>query len=205
MAAAAFECPFEEGLSKYDEAIDNAEAEVIKAGLGVAPRPMYNNKPGERPMIPDDLSELGLSELSQLLGVLTRWHSYAIGQKAIAGNQRDAAAEKKAFAWKYIRRLKEGTVSDKDDSAGIDVRYVDVETQYREYDAKYTLLVGVVDALKRETETVSRAVELLRQRIEVEGREVGVGRRASRQAHREEAAHKHGSISSLFRSSSRQR
>jgi hypothetical protein len=197
---AAFEVPFEEGLEKYDRAIDEAEADVIKAGLGVTSRPMRHNKPAERPTIPEDLSELGLAELSNLLGVMTRWHSYAIGQKVIAGNQRDAAAEKKAFAWKYIRRLKEGTVSDKDDSAGIDVRYVDVEAQYRYHDAKYTFLVGMVDSLKRETETISRAVELLRQRIEIEGRNVGVGRHADRQARREEQPAKHASLSNLFRS-----
>lgn len=197
---AAFECPFEEGLEKYDRAIDEAEAEVIKAGLQVASRPMYNNRLAERPSIPEDLSELGLAELSNLLGVLTRWHSYAIGQKVIASNQRDAAAEKKAFAWKYIRRLKEGTVADKDDSAGIDIRYVEVEAQYRLHDAKYTFLVGIVESLKRETETISRAVELLRQRIEVEGRNVGVGRKVGRH---EENAKRHDSISSIFRSGSR--
>jgi len=175
--AAAFECPFEEGLAKYDEAIDNAEADVIKAGLSLTPRPMVNNKPADRPVIPDDLSELSLTELSNLLGILTQWHSYAVGQKILASNQRDAAAEKKAFAWRYIRKLKDGTVADKDDAAGIDIRYVEVEAQYRYFDAKYTLLVGIVEAIKREIETVSRAVELIKQRIEIEGREVAVGRR----------------------------
>lgn len=202
---AAFEVPFEEGLEKYDEAIDRAEGDVVRAGLGVAARPRYGNEPAQRPMIPDDLSELGLAELSHLLGVLTRWHSYAIGQKVIAGNQRDAAAEKKAFAWKYIRRLKEGTVSDKDDSAGIDIRYVEVEAQYRYHDSKYSLLVGMVDALKRETETVSRTVEVLRQRIETEGRDVGVGRHANRQNRQEDQAKRHDSVSNIFRSGGRRR
>lgn len=201
----AFECPYDEGLAKYDDAIGNAEDDVVKLGLGVSPRPFYGTKPAERPQIPDNLADLGLSELGNLLGVLTKWHSYAIGQKIIAGNQRDAAAEKKAFAWKRIRRLKEGTVSDKDDAAGIDVRYIEVEAQYRYHDAKYSFLAGMVEALKRETETISRSFEVLRQRIDLEGRNVGMGRQANRAMVREDRAQKHDSLSQMFRSGARRR
>jgi len=196
----AFECSFDEGLKKYDDAIDKAEGEVIRLGLPVPSRPFHGGKPADRPQIPDNLAEIGLAEIGNLLGVLTKWHSYAIGQKILAGNQRDAAAEKKAFAWKRIRGMKSGTVSDKDDAAGIDIRYVDVEAQYRQLDAKYSLLAGMVEALKRETETVSRAFEVLRQRIQTEGRDVGVGRQADRIANRQEQAQKHDSLSRMFRS-----
>lgn len=193
------ECPYEEGLKKFDDATDKAYGEVIRLGLGVSQRPFYGGKAADRPEIPHNLSELGLSELGNLLGVLTKWHSYAIGQKIIAGNERDAAAEKKTFAWKRIRRLKDGTVSDKDDATGIDVRYIEVEAHFRYADAKYSFLAGMVDALKRETETVSRAFEVLRQRIELEGRNVGMGRRVNHAVERVEHAKQHDSLSQMFR------
>lgn len=175
---ASFEIRYDEALDMLDESLDKAEADVITMGLNIATRP--TDRRGEFadvPRMPEDLSGVNFSQLQKLIGQFTEWYGYAIGQLKRAEGARNTAEEKKTTAWSILRKLKTGTVSDKDDSVRTDSRYVRVVAHYNYCDTKYRLLVGIVEGLKRDIETISRAATVLENRVGAEGRGVAIGRK----------------------------
>jgi hypothetical protein len=174
----SFEMEYEEGLAIYDKAIDDAEADIIKRGLPISTRPRGINDDFARfPYMPADLSEPEFQELQMLLGQFTAWFGYAIGQLKLAEGQRNAAEKQRSFAWSSIRKLKSGTVSDKDDSVRTDRRYITIDAKYEHCDAKVRIYGAIVDGLKRDIETISRAASVLEARTDIEGRSIAVGRK----------------------------
>lgn len=175
---ASFEVRYDDALSMLDESLDEAEADVINMGLNVATRP--TDRRGEFtdvPRMPEDLSQVTFQELQRLIGQFTEWFGYAVGQLKRAEGSRNTAEEKKTTAWAIIRKLKTGTVSDKDDAVRTDARYVRVVAHYNYCDTKYRLLVGIVEGLKRDIDTISRAATVLENRMGAEGRGVAVSRK----------------------------
>ena len=152
------EVDYDDGLALYDDAIEAAEEEVIRRGLPISNRPLGEDEEfAQFPQMPADLSQIQFATLQKLMGQFTAWFGYAIGQLKIAEGQRNAAEKQRSFAWSSIRRLKSGTVSDKDDAVRTDRRYVAVDSKYEHCDAKVRIYNGIVDGLKRDIETVSRA------------------------------------------------
>lgn len=173
-----FEMDYDEGIAIYDEAIDKAEAEIISRGLPLSARPLNKDREfANFPEIPVDLSEVGLEVMQKLIGQFTAWFSYAISQLKSAEGQRNAAEKQRSFAWSSIRKLKAGTVADKDDAVRTDRRYIKIDAHYEHCDAKVRLYNGIVEGLKRDIETISRAVSVLEARKDVEGRSAVVGKR----------------------------
>lgn len=174
----SFETNYDDGLALYDDAIDQAEAEVISRGLPVSTKPIGRDGEFQQfPTMPPDLSVVKFPELQRKIGEFTAWFSYAIGQLKLAEGYRNAAEKKRSFAWSRIRKLKSGTVSDKDDAVRTDDRYVRVDAHYEHCDAKVRLYGAIVEGLKRDIETISRAASVLEARTGVEGRGVAVSRR----------------------------
>lgn len=188
-----FDTKYDEGLALYDEAIDKAVAEIINRGLPVSTRPIgRDGNFADFPQMPYDLSTTSFSELQSLMGRFTAWFGYAIGQLKILEGARNGAEKKRSFAWANIRSLKSGTVSDKDDAVRTDRRYAAVDAQYEHFDSMVRICGAIVEGLKRDIETVSRAAAVLEARTGVEGRGVAVGRRGRTE-----------SASNAFRSSRR--
>jgi hypothetical protein len=171
---AVFESDFNETLAKYEQAADQAEAEAIKRGLYVTNRPDM-----DRPELPSDISELSLTQLRHLLMLLTGWHTYAVGQKALADSRRRAAEKKRNYAWSAIRRVKNGTVSDKDDSTTTDTRYINLDVEAEKQDYLCKILECTVAGLYREVETISRTFSMMEQRAAAEGAVLSADRMAS--------------------------
>lgn len=175
---ASFDVQYDEGLNKYDEASDSAEADVINMGLVLDTRPLGRDKEfAEFPRMPADLSQTSFSELQRLIGVFTTWYSYAIGQLKRAEGLRNVADKKRTFAWSRIRKLKTGTVQDKDDATRTDGRFVDVDAAYERADALARMLNGIAEGLKRDIDTISRSASVLESRIDTEGRGVAFSRK----------------------------
>lgn len=175
---ATFDINYEDGLNALDTAVDTAEATVIKMGLHPADRPTdRRGEFAEMPRLPVALDDAKYPELQRLLGEFTVWYDYAIGQLRQAEIRRNGADEKRTFSWAKIRKLKDGTVADKDDSVRTDSRYVTVNAALLETDSVVRLLNGIVDGLKRDIDTVSRAIAALDARTNVEGRGAAVARR----------------------------
>ena len=175
---ASFEVRYDDALNMLDESLDQAEADVISMGLNVATRPIdRRGEFADVPRMPSDLSKVTFQELQKLIGQFTEWFGYAVGQLKRAEGARNTAEEKKTTAWAIIRKLKTGTVSDKDDAVRTDARYVRVVAHYNYCDTKYRLLVGIVEGLKRDIDTISRAATVLENRMGAEGRGVAVGRK----------------------------
>jgi len=175
---ASFEVTYDEGMKVYSEAPDKAEAAIIDMGLSVSTRP--TDRAGEFdefPHLPPDLSLCSFAEIQRLIGQFTTWYGYAIGQLKLAEGQRNAAEKRRTFAWSRIRKTKSGTVADKDDETRLDRRYVEADANFEFCDTKYRLLVGIVDGLKRDIETVSRSYAVLESRQNAEGKAVGISRR----------------------------
>jgi hypothetical protein len=175
---ASFETTYDEGMEAYREAPDKAEAEIIKMGLSVSTRPIDRRGEFEDlPRLPFDLSQATFPQLQQLIGKFTEWYGYAIGQQKQAEGLRNSAEKQRTFAWARIRKTKTGTVSDKDDATRLDRRYVDADAYFEFRDAQYRMLVGIVEGLKRDIETISRAASVLESRMGAEGKGVGLGRK----------------------------
>lgn len=183
----SYEVSYEEGMEIYSASPDKAEAAIIDMGLSVSTRP--TDRAGEFddfPQLPTDLSLCSFAEIQRLIGQFTTWYGYAIGQLKLSEGQRNSAEKKRVFAWSRIRKTKSGTVSDKDDDTRLDRRYVDADAQFEYCDTKYRLLVGIVDGLKRDIETVSRSYAVLESRQNAEGKAVGMSRKGTPGASREE-------------------
>ena len=173
-----FEVEYDEGLALYDDAIDAAEREIIGRGLPISNKPLAaDGEFANFPQMPADLSNTNFSELQRLIGQFTAWFGYAIGQLKLAEGHRNAAEKQRAFAWSSIRRLKSGTVSDKDDAVRTDRRYMNLDAKYEHCDAKVRVYGAIVEGLKRDIETISRAASVLEARTGVEGRGVAVSRK----------------------------
>lgn len=169
---------FEDGLKGYDNATEEAIEDLHKMGLGVATRP--EDEEGEfadRPVLPPDLSALTFVQTQKLMGQFSAWYDYAVGQLKVAEVRRNGADEKKGFAWSAIRKLKEGTVDDKNDDTRTDSRFMDVNSQYHYCDSLVRMLQGIVEGLKRDIETISRAATIMADRQGVGGRAVSVERK----------------------------
>lgn len=174
----SFEVQYDQGLSAYDDAVDQAEADVIDMGLALDTRPVGRDKEfADFPRMPVDLSTTTFPELQRLIGVFTSWYSYVVGQLKKAEGLRNAADKKRTFAWSRIRKLKTGTVQDKDDAVRTDRRFVDVDASYERADALARMLNGIAEGLKRDIDTISRAASVLESRVDTEGRGVAVGRK----------------------------
>lgn len=182
---ANFETGYDDGLALYDDAIDQAEAEVIGRGLPVSTKPVGRDGDfAQFPTMPPDLSITQFPEMQRKIGEFTAWFGYAIGQLKLAEGWRNAAEKKRSFAWSRIRKLKSGTVSDKDDAVRTDDRYVKVDAHYEHCDAKVRIYGAIVEGLKRDIETISRAASVLEARTGVEGRGMSVGRKGRTEATR---------------------
>jgi hypothetical protein len=160
---------FEQAMKEYDTA-DESEAAVLRTGLHHAQRP-FNDKgdPGDLPDMPHDLSECSPADLGYWLTVFTAWHSYANGRLISFTKLRNAAAEKRSFAWSYLRRNRDGTVADKDDDVRTDTRYVQVNREYQYFDNMVDDLKCITDNLDRNVRAVSRAISVMEQRLGIEG------------------------------------
>lgn len=179
----SFEVEYDEGLALYDNAIDTAEAEIISRGLPISTKPLDVNGDFARfPCMPADLGDTTFLEMQKLIGQFTSWFAYAIGQLKLAEGYRNAAEKQRSFAWSSIRKLKTGTVSDKDDSVRTDRRYMTIDAKYEHCDAKVRVYGAIVEGLKRDIETISRAASVLEARTGVEGRGIAVGRKGRVQA-----------------------
>jgi len=175
---ASFDISYEDGLNMLDTAVDRAEATVIKMGLHPADRPTDRSGGfAEMPCMPVSLNDTKYAELTHLLGAFTAWYDYALGQLRNAEIHRNKSDEKRSLSWAKLRKLKEGTVADKDDAVRIDSRYVTANAELLETDSVVRLLNGIVEGLKRDIETVSRAIAALDSRTNVEGRGAAVARK----------------------------
>jgi hypothetical protein len=200
MMAAVFDTKFDEGLDMYDSALEDAEDDLFKMGLPLATRPSRDGKLLDRPQMPSDVEDLGFGDLKRMLAEFTAWYEYAIDQHKKAISKRNAAQEKRTFAWRKIRRLKDGTVADKDDGAGTDSRYLQVAASYEYADSLCRMLDGIVEGLKRNVDTVSRLATVLEQEQDTVGRSVGDQRGGGR---RQNHQSKSNDMLSQFRTSKR--
>lgn len=164
----SFTIDFDDGISSYNTA-DEAEAAVVAMGLKHAERPMDDKgQPADLPSMPD-LSECGPQELIYWMGIFTEWFGYANGRLTYFSKVLEEATEKRNFAWSYLRKHTDGTVSDKDDTVRTDPRYVQVNREYRYAEDIVKDLRCIVDNQERNVKTLSRAIAVMEQRLGVEG------------------------------------
>lgn len=173
-----FDLDIKSGRRVYDDATESAEEDLIRSGLPLPERP--TDMQGELdipPVMPPDLGELDFRGIQTLLGQFTAWYNYASGQLTQSEGKRNAADKQRAFSWSKIRKLKEGTVEDKNDQTRVDSRYMHADANYEYWDAKTRMLKGIVDGLKRNIETISRSINTLEGRVNVHGRGAAIDRR----------------------------
>lgn len=165
-----FDLRFEEGQQIYDDAIADAQEELVRIGLPPPGRPSESTgELGVLPEMPTSLSDMSPRELSDLLALFSRWFEYATGQLNDAKGARNISSKKRELAWSNIRKKKTGTVSDKDDGARADERFIRVDAEFEYSDMMLGMLTGIVRSIERNIETISRAITVMGQRLSVEG------------------------------------
>lgn len=201
----AFERTHADAIAVFDEAIEEAEEDLVKMGLYLAARPLdrTGENVADRPKLPPNLAECNWAELQQLLGIFTEWFVYASEQKELHTGKRNAADEKKGLTWSLIRKSKEGTIADKDDDTRCDARYQDAQAEYEHYDTMVRILGAMVKGLDQQVSSISRAVTILELRQGVEGKGVGAGRKAAYGDARHKTKTKSRDILHAFRSGQR--
>lgn len=157
--ATSLSLSYQEGMRAYDQAVDKGEAMLLKMGFPPAERPVDEHGVfADRPTLPPKLSSLSMSELQDLMGWFTAWYSYALEALPQVTAERNAAENKKEFAWSAIRAEKRSkTTKDKDDEARTDARYVQTNTDYETAEYRYKRVSAVCRGLEREIDTISRA------------------------------------------------
>lgn len=173
----AHEVRYEEGLAQYDEVMGQVEDELIEMGFPLPSRPSQGDNMMDLPDLPVDLTQFSARELGALLSEFSAWYGYAAGQLKLARGQRNVTEKKRSYGWSRIRKTKQGTVSDKDDDTRTDSRFIQVDSEFEYSDAKLELLKGITDGLLRDIETISRAITVMEQRINVDGAVAGAARR----------------------------
>ena len=177
------EANYEQGMAAYEQAADKGDAELIKMGFPRSQRPMITidgvQQFADRPTLPERLSDLSMSDLQDLLGWFTAWHSYSIEQVPPVRIMRNTTEAARDFAWAKIRKEKKGTVSDKNDATRTDMRYVQANTAYETADYMYNMVKGITEGLYREIETISRAISGLEQKFSAEGHRYSGERRGT--------------------------
>ena len=167
------EANYEQGMAAYEQAADKGDAELIKMGFPRSQRPMITidgvQQFADRPTLPERLSDLPMSDLQDLLGWFTAWHSYSIEQIPPVRIMRNTAEAARDFAWAKIRKEKKGTVSDKNDATRTDMRYVQANTAYETADYRFKMIKGITEGLYREIETISRVIAGQEQKFSAEG------------------------------------
>jgi len=177
---AKFEVTLEEGLKRYDDAMDEAEADLIERGLPLAERPTHSDsKFSTIPKMPQDLSQAGYDVLQRLMGEFTEWYNYANCQLAVAYIRQNGAEAKVRLAWAKIRDLKEGTVSDKDDAARVDIRFISVDAGMLYAKSMVTYLNALKSGLEQDIATISRSITARSAQGNIDGRGASVRRGAS--------------------------
>jgi hypothetical protein len=173
----AHEVRYEEGLAQYDEVMEQVEDDLVNMGFPLPSRPARGDDSMDLPDLPVDLTQFSSKELGALLSEFSAWYSYAAGQLKLARGQRNVSEKRRSYGWSRIRKTKQGTVSDKDDDTRTDSRFIQVDTEFEYSDAKLELLKGITDGLLRDIETISRAITVMEQRINVDGAVAGAARR----------------------------
>jgi hypothetical protein len=177
------EANYEQGMTAYEQAADKGDAELIKMGFPGSQRPMITidgvQQFADRPTLPERLSDLSMSDLQDLLGWFTAWHSYSIERIPPARIMRNTAEAARDFAWAKIRKEKKGTVSDKNDAARTDMRYVQANTAYETAEYIFNMVKGITEGLYREIETISRVITGLEQKVGAEGHRYSGERRGT--------------------------
>jgi len=167
----SFTMSYQDGMNAYDQAVDKGEADLIKMGFPPAERPIdHLGHLGDRPTLPPRMSVLTMAELQDLMGWFTTWHSYALEVLPQVAADRNAALQKKDFAWANLRGEKRGkTTKDKDDEVTSDGRFVAVNANFEILDYKFKKLTAICKGLEREIDTISRSQSALEQRTGAHG------------------------------------
>jgi hypothetical protein len=169
---------YERGVAAYEAIPEDVETDISKMGFGVATRPSIDGVFQDLPTMPLNLGDISFKRLQTLIGVFTAWYAYAMYQYQLSSVSRNAAEKKRSFVWGRLRRaLRDGTVADKDDAVRVDRRYVQADTEYEFHDGRYRILGGICDRLKRDIDTISRAISALENRLYSEGRSAAAGSR----------------------------
>ena len=73
------EIGYHDALDTYHGALEDGAAKLERMGFPKAGRPTdIHGELADRPVLPPNLSSMGMAELQDLLGYFTAWHTYAI-------------------------------------------------------------------------------------------------------------------------------
>ena len=175
-----YDIELEDGLTKYETALNEAYEEVEKAGITLTRDPPQWQRAVYDGRLPADYSGYDMPELSTLLGVVTEWADYTGHLLKMAQNEKITASEQLDLAKARVRKTKDGSKEDRDNDVIIDQRYVDSNRRLLRARAAFELYEGADSAAKRDYAAVSRAITALQTQIERQGRTGSVQRAGER-------------------------
>ena len=131
---------------------------------------------------------LTLDELSATYSLSSNWYGYLSAQFAMVSARRVQAKKKKEVLWSIIRNNyrkigREHDVKYTDqklsDFARQDKRFVAVDAEYEKWNCLYNSMYSLLEATKKEVETLSREVTIRQVKVESEARGRGMAGRST--------------------------
>lgn len=171
-----YDITLEEGLQLYEEASEKAQKTLEELGIIAREEPPLYKGDVYDGRLPDGIPRMSMSELAEVLGVVTQWADYVGGLHQMFVAAKRNYSERLSMTRAKIRKVKSGPKSDKDDDTLCDSRYVEVNAQYIEISEKADITEHVSAAARRDREFVSRAITALQTDLEAGTRNDNVGR-----------------------------
>jgi hypothetical protein len=148
----------EDAQEVYADAILQSRAQLEQLGLTRSIRPKNSDGSYFDGHLPTDIHNASLSEISQVMTMMTIFADYVQGLAQEAKCERDAAEEKLKFIKAKIRKTKAGAKSDQDDATITDVRFVVANAEYITKLHSYEAISAREEAARRDIKTLSRLI-----------------------------------------------
>jgi len=179
-APANFDADENFGMEKYqiagrvmkrlsDLGFTDPERPVVEEGqtavfIGLQPGQYFDGR------LPTIIRRLSLDQLSELLGLFSKYHAYLSFQLKVVEAQRSEAMRQKEFLWSHIRSQKK-KIQDPEtgkhptdqlvsDDTRVDMRFIEANAKFEEINALFSILDAMLSVTKQDLRVISREVTI---------------------------------------------
>ena len=156
--AQSFDMSIDDSIEMYEDAVLASRDHLDKLGLSRCSRPRKDNGKFFDGHLPTGINKAPLSEISEIMTLMTVFADYVQGLSKDAKAEKDAAEEKLKFIKAKIRKTKAGAKSEQDDATITDIRYVSANAEYLEKLHSYEAITAREEAARRDIKTLSRLI-----------------------------------------------
>ena len=152
-----YEVTIEEALEIHNDALLSSKEHLESIGLSRSKRPKSKNGYFDG-HLPDGISKASLSEISEVMTMMTVFADYVQGLTKAAKAEKDYAEANLKFIKAKIRKTKVGGKNEQDDATITDIRYVSANAEYLAKLHSFEAITAREEAARRDIKTLSRLI-----------------------------------------------